>query len=362
MRIRPGICLMLLLTAGAVRAQDQAPPPVAEPVALLVFLDGRPQPQVPVAVGELRETVTGACVAALSAQGVRTLPTADLAGPLLRWRVRTDLNIGDGFLRDCADSLGVRELIVTNLVSKNGLLLLMMRRLDCRNGRLIAVAVGERDLWNLDPGSLGDLHWERELRFLMSRTVLELFTAQGLVQAPEPAAGSATGKMLLMLPVNGFGTTTDANTAATHILLQYLANSGRAQLADPSLVGAALLEAGLHPTWVGSAARRLLEKRFGARHIVVPELISYDITQAGSMPAITDDEAAPQRLAVRDFSLVIRVVDLRTGAVVASEDVFIDTAGRTGWFGHVSRPSLLEHLQKSAATLWKSVILQLEAS
>jgi hypothetical protein len=365
MRRSLGICLVLLIAAAAgpaVAVVGQA----AAPVAVLLFIDGRPNDLVPVDVAELRRFATAQLEDALAGQGLAAVAQPDLDELRLQRRVRNDQTISLDFLQDCQTLLGAGHLMVANLVSQYGQLLLMVRTIECPTGRALAVGLAEIDL-SLEIGPRRadgtevplDLMWGNRLQALSRRAVA---AAAAPILAP-PRADDPVRATMLMLPASGVATSADADEAATHIFLQELLLADRWLVIDPALAAATLSAAGLPPVWLGAEARQLLQRRFGAEHVILTELISYDAARTVSTRVVIEDGARESRpQAIRDFLISVRMVNLRQGGLVAVGHRFVNSSRQTGWFGRISRQSLLQQLSTSAQDLWHTFLADLEAS
>jgi len=369
MNRRCGISLILLLFAWPTfveAAPPAAPPPASDlDVALLLFIDGRPQEQIQVNVGQLRRFTISCLEKALRDQGWGANAQPEIDVLLLKWRVRNDLTISEEFLQDCHDIARADHLLVVNLISQFDNLLLMARMIDCTNGNIVSIAIDELALKSIPVQRVGmerppidPYFWQIQMKQLASSTIKTLLTEASV----RNAVGSTEPRLLLVLPTTGVATPAEANTAANHLFLRQILTSGDWLVHDPSLVNSTLVSNGHQPYWFGAEARRLLVKRFGTERIVLTELVSYDSTGKPSVSLLADSEVAMGPQSVRNFAVAMRMVDLRNGAIIGASHVFIDTSEKTQWFGQRHDRSLIQKLAASAYNLWHTFLANLEAS
>ncbi|MCB1184224.1 hypothetical protein KDM41_12385 [bacterium] len=364
------LCAVLLGSAAvpcAARAQAAAPADfLAGPAtAVLFFVEGQPHAGMPAAVARMRRFTLARTATLLAEAGRPVVESGRLDGPRREWRVRSGMNVGAGFLDACRRDAGAAELVLLTLVSRPERLVLMGRLIGCADGSLRAVAIAEGDVpratANAALAAVGDTTaaptfddpadraWQRDLADLAAAVVAELLT---------PRAVTADD-VILFLPASGVGTNADADLAATHLYLRGALAENRWRIVDPAVAVVALQTAGLQSRWVGAEARRLLEKDFGARSVILSELISFDATRRGPASVTVAFDAAPS-LAIRDFLLSLRLVDLRTGGIIAADQLFVDTSRRAGWFGRRFHRTLLQEIDIASRELWQDFLKDLE--
>ena len=361
MRHLPGIGTILLAAAilmagpaiGAVTetAVEAAADSVhGLPLAVLFFVDGQPHAGVAAPVADVRRFSLARATTLLAAQG-RPVVTPDELTPLRRqWRVRSGLNVGEGFLAGCREDTGAEDLLLLTLLSRPDRLILMGRLISCADGHLVAVAIADGEAPQASPSESG---WQAALAELMGRLIADVTT---------PPTVPDSDETIMILPASGVATNPDVDLAATHLYLAGLLAESRWQVIDPAIAVVALQEAGLQSRWLGADARHLLERRFGARRVILSELVSFDATRQDTPAALIIDEAPTPTLAIRDFLLSLRLVDLRTGGITASGQIYIDTSRRTGWFGRQFHRTLLQEIDAGSRELWREFLKDLEAS
>jgi len=237
--------ILFLAALLALPAAAGAAPPTA---ALLLFLDAESEPGLPAAPAELREAARKQLVAALAAPGRRLCAGDEVESLLAAARVRSQRGLSQALVSAVAERCGADQLIVARLAFSRGKLFLALRGIAPADGRLLQVAIAERDL------AVGD-DWRRAL----GDAALELAAAWR-----EPAAGGPAGEGLLVLPARGAGVDPLLLSLLEESLLAELLAQGRWRVLDPALLVAYLRDEGLHPAAIGAAARRALAADLGA--------------------------------------------------------------------------------------------------
>lgn len=349
----PVFGLILALAWGGTSAWAQTPEPTAAGdggegrTALLLFMSRVQQTPVPLEPARIRHTCTAGLAEHLQSIGHDVVDPADLQPLVERWRVRSDLALSEGFLRDCRDKLGTRQLIVARLLIGPRQVAFLCRALNTPYGVLTGVrtAVTELPAAGMDEAEPSATAWLDCLGTLC-RT-------PDLPASPVPVWAA---RNLVVLPTAGIGCDRAAADLATQALLGFLLENQPLPIIDPGHATATLLAAGLAPRKFGEAGRTLLADRFHAGTVLNSDLISYTLAGGGATPAGArgeGDGSAESLLAA--FSLTLRETDLATGSIARGASVFRDHTEPAGWFGRLHTESLVDHLAEAVATLWLSL-------
>jgi len=341
------VLALLFQTAGTALAQAEpgsALPDSADNfTGTILFIFGRPQNALPVDVAELRATCVSRLEAALRGRGHRTADRDVIEEQVRKWRVRGSDLISPEFLRELGQEADVGQILVATLLTDNARFLLTTRLIDTASGRLTFVDLIDVDLPEYDPefAPVGVPEWRRVLDAACQKVVPQW--------APPPVPAEET---LMVLPTIGIASDPAITSAAAHSLFKTLLGQGLVFL-DPSLAEVTMIEAGMPSHWLAPRGRRLLQDRFGAKRILVSELVSYDQNSPMvSLQALDPDEPATIRWILTEFSMSMRTVDLRTGTALRSATILHDKPPATGWFGNPVRTTLLQELEATSQALW----------
>ena len=311
----------------------------------------------------LRRATAGFLARSLAGQGHRIVPDEDLAPLVTRWRLRNSLMLRDEFFTELRQDLDVDRLLVAQLFLQPGRLLVAWRLIDVESGILVRVGFSGAGL-----GLTAQPAPDRARR----RTAADaepqgtgpwLLASEQAARALVLPAGDRTPQgapRFAVLPIRSVGSDFGATALATHSLLEELVERGGWALPDPGLVVTVLNRAGFGPDPVSAPLRALVRERFGSRSALVGELISYDILDSRPAPTGPEgDEPFSGGIGpVDDFALSLTEIDLESGRVLASHEVYENGSLDFGWFGVQHQPSLLERLQATVAELWAGTARQ----
>ena len=309
----------------------------------LLFINGRPQTSLPVAVAELRATCVSRLEAALRGKGHRTVDRSIMEAQVMKWRIRSNRLMPEEFLRELRRDHDVGQVLVVTLLSDNRRFLMTTRLVDTETGLLISVNLMDVDLPDpeTDDPPAGPMEW-RWILDGICREIVPLWSP-ALKHEEEP---------MLVLPTRGIASDPEITSAAGHSLLKILLEHG-IPLIDPSIVEVTMLEAAIPSNWLNPEGCRLLQNRFSSNVILVSELVSYDSNKLFQSLRIYDRElpdVGKRNLVV--FSMTLRAVDLNTGTTIRSAQIMHDKPPATGWFGNPIHSTLLQELETTSHELW----------
>jgi hypothetical protein len=313
-------------------------------VAFVLAFAGRPLGVVPVTVSRLRETASDQLTTTLTARGFEVLPQDTVLSLMTEWRVRDGKSIPRGFLDSLADSMGVDLLLVANVIVGPGWIVMTGRYMNPGPAVLMKVTIRELAVpGSSDVGSGEEgIEWLDGIRSLSS-TVAE-------VEFGEPRVRRGH---LLMLDTQPVGCSASDALIADHALLEHYVEYGDLGLIDPALVRATLGAAGHSEKYLGRDARTLLQNTFATRGLVVPGLASYDQVTTPRGRFFEEDQTLDQlESGLRDFSMILRLVDLADGSITDGSEEFLIASNRVGWFGVIKNETTLMRLKVSVAKLW----------
>ena len=314
----------------------------------------------------LRRATTGFLAESLIAQGYEVVPDEDLALLVTRWRLRNSLMLRDEFLATLRGDLNGDHLLVAQLFLQPGRLLVAWRLTDTATGLLEGVGFCEAGLGSPLTESINELNTGEESAEGKDGTGPWLQAAEQAAASlvvPKQGSGPDSVPPLVVLPIRSVGSDFGSTALATHILMEELVMRRGVALADPGLAVSTLRKSGHDPAGMDPDVRTLLRERFGSRIAVVGQLISYDLIASGPVrpaPVFDGGEGTQSAGPLTDFALSLTKIDLESGLVLASHEMYEDRSVEFGWFGIQYKHSLLERLQTSVAELWTGVGDQLK--
>ncbi len=343
MRLRrpEAIASFLATVALSALSAPAAPAPAAadEPAAALVLfvafptnLYDLPDPTA------LRHRASRVLATALAAPGGAVVTAPEIEPTMRAWRVRSERDVGPGFLGALGAAHGAREVVLATLAVYRDRVLLVARGLSPNSGRLGWVHSVEerRDERAADPALDLDA-----VVAAAARRLAEGCTPRGLLENAED---------LVVLPPRPVGLDRGPADLAMHCLLRSLLTTGRWSLPDPTAVVSALQDGGHDPHLLDAAARRALAERFGARRLVVPRLVAFP--PGAPPPAVAalarDDEfGASAAGAVPETSVLLALVaiDAGTGRILGGETTYLAARNPAGMFGIARRDPLDARIQ-----------------
>lgn len=331
-----------------VAAQSPAAADSSHSVAFVLTISGTLRGIVPIPVADIRAAVSDQLTATWTRRGFSVAPREDTFSLMRKWRVRDGSAISRGFLEELVDSMGVRVLVVTNLIFRTERVIMTARYLNTDSGILQNVALMERAVDRRRSG-------EAEVWLAAARGCAQVI---GDASVGRSLPGR---KPLLILDTQPLGCSATDALIADHTLLAYYVKHGRHTMVDPAVTTATLYNAGYSDRSIGADARGLLQKTFECRRLVIPQLISYAPARRPSTQLETFDAPAQQHeTTVPDFSMSLRLIDLGTGAIAAGKEVFMALPEPVGWFGVPRHETLMDRLQVTAGQLWSDMKYALE--
>jgi hypothetical protein len=347
--------LLAALAADAVCAQTAPADSAAagSGMAIVLFIDGRPQAGAPVDVVELRQAMLSRLHAAARAAGHATAPQEAVEAAVVDLRVRSGAALPPAFLEILRRETGAATLLVATLLADEGRFLVAARQLSTRDGTLHHVALTER---MLPPGEdADDARTRPDGDARPWRTALQECARDVM---PPAAPVSPQGPLMLVQPTIGAGLASSSVTMAAHCMIREILDDGHWRLLDPALVRGALQQDGLDPGVLDAAGRRLLVREFAPSVLLMTELLSYEDRGHQATTLLVEGVVAARNLPA--YAWHLRLVDPGTGVVTGSCEILDDRSGSVGWFGVRHNPTMLLQLEDAAARLWQLARPQLE--
>lgn len=338
MRARRSLPLASLLAAAAVlalpaaSAASEAPDEPRSALVLFVAFPTNlydfPDPTA------LRHLANRELAAALAARGRSVVAAPEIEPAMRTWRVRSERDVGPGFLGALGTEHGAREVVLATLAVYRDRVLLLARGLSPNSGRL------------------GWVHSVEEPRDETAPADLDVVVAAAAVRLAEGCAPRGLGERaedLVVLPPRPVGLDRGPADLAVHCLLRSLLATGRWSLPDPTAVVAALQDAGRDPYLLDAGARRVLAERFGAGRLVVPRLVAFppNAPPAALAALARDDFGASIPGAAPETSLLLSLVaiDTGTGRILTGETTYLAARNAAGIFGIARHDPLDARLQ-----------------
>lgn len=328
------LALATVLAPGTARTNPASAPGDDAPTAgLVVHLLGGPSPQLPAAAGELRAAALDLVAAMLQSRGVTTCARAAVEDLVERHVVRTGAAFGSAFLDELRAQAGAELLVAISLQVEGDRLAARVRAIDTADGALRGIGFAEAYAGPRD----GD--W---------RPVL----TAALREAVPALAPAGDGPRLVVLPARQVGLGPDAAMSATAGLLAAILADGRWRPLDPALAAGVAIEAGCDLDRLDGRARAVLRERCGVECVVAPEIVAFD--EGARREAVPGEltGGAGLRADVVDFTLNLRLLDLRTGLLGATSWTFSEGGPEQGWFGRVSSPGEPARIRATARRAW----------
>lgn len=341
-----GLVLGLIVAAPASGAVDEHAF-VRAPV--LLFISGANEAVLPAPVDQVRADAVARLEEALIAAGADVVPTDRLMPHLAAHRVRSTYGLSPAFLAELAKDTGANHLLAAVLLAYHGRIQLLTRLIDLDDGRVVWAGCDEQLLSGQRVGDLPDS--------------VDWFTALARISArcrPVPvAAGPAAA---VVLPARAVACDPEVAIAATHAVLASLCDQGT-NVIDPGVAATVLAEAGIPHLRLDADGRRLLAGLPGGGLLVVPEILVY-ATGAGTAAAraAADDGflGGASEIPVIEYELAVRVIDARTGSIVAGAARHRAHGVHVGWFGVQDKTTVLGGLNLAAREIRESLRLDLE--
>lgn len=345
--MRPAFWALLLAAAALIapcgsvrscRADDSGAQPAEATgrTAVLVYIAWQELQGAVVDPTEFRLATAGYLMESLRSQGHVLVPQEDLSPLVTRWRIRSSLMLRDEFLAGLRDELGGDRLFLAQLILQPGRILIAWRLVDTVTGTVMRAGFSGSDLDQTN-------QWAAAAARAASAVLLP--AGQAVVRA----AGET-----LLFPVLSVGSDRGGTIVASHCLLEELVERRGLALPDPGLVVTTMQFAGFAATEMSAATRSLLQARFGSRFALVGELIAYDMMDSSpsGLEAMEPESVSPGLPQVDKFALNLTEIDLESGRVLASNEVYENRSVVEGWFGRQHRHPLLERLQNTVTELW----------
>ena len=331
--VAPGACL----PASAAIAGE---PLVA---GVVVHLAGAPSPQLPAGAAELRGAALDLVSAILQSRGLATCDRAQTEDLVRRHLVRTGASFGDAFLADLAREARANVLVAVSLQVAGDRLAAGVRAIDTNDGTLLGIGFAEANAAP-DPAQ-----WR--------------LAVTGALREAVPAISTGDdGPRVVVLPALAVGLGPEAAGMATAGVLAAVLADGHRRPLDPAVVAAAAAAGGCDLGRLDGRARALLRERCGVDWVVVTEIVSFgEAARAGSGPglALAAEAGEPGgidggwgRADLSDFTLTLRLLDLRTGLMGPTCSVHSQGGPIHGWFGRVSAPGEPARIRAAARGTW----------
>lgn len=282
-------------------------------------------------------------------EGGRTVVTAPALEPVMRaWRVRSERDVGRGFLGALGSEQGAGEVVLATLAVYRDRVLLVARGLSPNSGRLGWVhSVEERRAYRPSEDEAEAAADAPDVQAELERVVAA--AARRLAAGCATRGVDAGAQDLVVLPLRPVGVDRGPAGLAVHCLLRSILDTGHWTVPDPSAVVDALLEAGHDPYLLDDASRGVLAERFGARRLVVPRLVAFAPGSSGAAtPEFARDEfAGPSGATRTESSLLLSLVtiDAATGRILGGETTYLASRNPAGIFGIAKQDPLDARIQ-----------------
>lgn len=333
-RARAGaLAVLAQLALWAAPAAVPSPAAGAEPVtaAVMVHLYGAPSPRLPADAAELRAATLDLTAAVLQSRGVTVAARSVTEDLVRRHVVRTGNAFGPSFLADLAAGAGAGVLVAVSLHVEGERLAASARAIATADGTLLGISFAE--------AGAADGDWRAALTAALRNAVPQV-------------DGAGDGPLLMVLPTRSVGLGPEASRVATAGLLAAVLADGRWRPLDPALVAGAAAEAGCDLERLDKRARAVLRERCGVDLAVAPEIVSFtEAGRANTAPEAVEAAAAGRR-GLAEFTLNLRLLDLRTGLLGGTSSTHLEGGPVHGWFGRVHDPDELTRIRTTAGRAW----------
>lgn len=343
-------CLALAVipygSAGTARATEGAIRPAA---GVVLFLSYHRSVRPGFEASTLHDECWDSLSMKLQDMGRATVSRADLDASVRAWRVRTDLAVSPGFLREIAANHGVEDLLVFTLALYRDRALACARSVGTSGGVVTWADVEEvslpRSSAGADTGGVtaGVLHREAALR--AGQRLLERWSRRD-----EPEARRAD---LFLLPVRVGGLEPLTGTLAMACLLRDLARSTWFP-EDPGVTFCRLREAGHDPRMLSPQARPAVAGPGSPGQVVICQMISEARSPAAGLTQIIESETSGLTDAPYAAALSLRIVDAETGTVRFAGIEVLEPPSARGLFGLARHVSMTERVQGAAEQLLRA--------
>jgi hypothetical protein len=336
---------------------NDEPGVVASRTAVLVYIAWQELEGASLDPTELRLCTTEYLTEFLSSQGHDIVPQERLAPLVTRWRMRSSLMLRDEFLTALKNELAVDQLLLAQLILQPGRLLVAWRLVDGITGTLLRVGFSESNLASDNPepdSGSRRVGFDDVDSWAIDTWLAAAKRAAGSVLLDADKSISRSAGPYVVFPVRSVGSDHGGTILATHSLLEELVERGGLSLPDPGLVVTLIQASGFSAGQMNVPIRALLQDRFGSGTALIGELISYDIVDSRPTTTATmeDETAFGDLQQVDEFALSLTGIDLDSGRVLASNEVYENRSVEDGWFGVRHRHSLLERLGNTITDLW----------
>lgn len=344
--------LCVMLGACVVRAAETDPPDPEAPqvrarTALILFVSYRGNLPVVPDPTRVRRTATGIVADALTGPELEVVTYPAIEPAMREWRVRSERDLGFGFLEELETGFEVETVVVGTLIVTPDRIVLLIREFslqgwDLRRAEILEDRTNTK-FWG-DPEQA-----QLDLEVVVGRAV------RSFTGTPPREPVSEPGDRIVVLPLRPVGTGRGYASLAMHGLLEALLASGRWTVADPALTAHTLRAQGLDPLALGRTSRTLLAERFGAELLLVPRLTAFPETRqtpaefdadsrVGIGPSFTEGIGTP-------FHLSFASVDRRTGNVLTVADTYLAPDNPYGTFGRQRHVPLAQRFREGAKDL-----------
>jgi hypothetical protein len=314
-----------------------AGPSAGPRVAPVLFLSSVPRPGL-LDVARLHREGWDLLVAAMRDRGDDPVPRSAVEPLVIRWRVRTGLLLGPGFLDSLAISPGCSQVLVADLTLFRDRIVLAGRRTACDTRELLWSGVVEESL----PAGMGRdttetaAIWSRVLG-AASRRLLE----SGSGVSARPAA-----RRLFVLPPRRTGLDDAAAGIILQCLLRSLSGSGW-RIEDPGVTCTRLREAGVDPYCLDRRAWPALTTGTGEGTILVCEAVASDPTaSSGAVAPWDEDLPAFGQPPLPGFTLFVRWIDGTSGWIASAGMAEVAGEVSRGFFGTAQNLSPIRRVQQ----------------
>ena len=339
-------------TAAAMPPSSAAPAAASLRTVLPVFVSYPANLVIYPDATSLRLAASHALAAALAARGRDVVTYPDLEPIMREAGVRSERDVGPGFLDAMVTELGAQEVVIATFSIYRDRLLLVARGLSPSSGRLTWVAsVEEPRSVTIDPDEERVAEDVPDPTPELSALAVAASTRLAAISGA-PGNGGDAGATVVVLPLHPVGVDRGPASLALHCLLRSLLATGRWSIPDPTAVVSALQQDGHDPLLLDAESRLLLGERFGTSTLLVPRLVAFPPTVGPTAPipasgGALEDSGAPDRAWSADvpmqFSLVR--IDCASGRILSGEGDYLAAQSPYGIFGTFRRIPLDRRFQ-----------------
>lgn len=334
--------------------------PTAGGIALLVFLDYEENVRPSAHPGEIRQAACAALSAELGRSGLTVATHPEVEPALRAWGVRSAGDVPHDLLHTLGAELGVRNVVIAQVVIYRQRLLLLARGLDRPSGELrwadIAEAAIPATFWTEENDAVGS--WTE----MVARAAADLAVHWGApgATADLDVQDALDATRLAVVPLRSVGLDVRSASIAEHALLAALLAAGPYRIPDPGLVRTVLRTKGFDPLLLGPAGRTELVTWFDPVTVLAPELVGFDFWTAGAAGTgefVDEEGPSPQAAARTPLYFQVVATDGANGAVRDAQGVYLDPDETVGVFGFARKTELADRYAKAA----RQIVTRLEA-